>query len=81
MKRLQVDLSEAELARLEAWARRRGLTKSQAVRAAVRVLTQARGEDPVLGVSGMVDLGPADLSARVDLYLEETHLPAPTRVS
>jgi hypothetical protein len=73
MRPLQVYFPEPELARLEAWARRRGVTKSQAVRAAVRILTRAPEEDPVLGLSGLVDLGPADVSERVDDYLEEAH--------
>jgi hypothetical protein len=74
MKPLQVYFAEPELARLDAWARKRGVTKSQAVRAAVRILTRAPDDDPILGMSGMIDLGPADLSERVDDYLEETHV-------
>src|SRR5437763_699692 len=41
-KPLQVYLEERELARLAAWARARGWTKSQAIRAAVRALTRSR---------------------------------------
>src|SRR5438876_53599 len=37
---LQVYLDERDLARLEAWARARGWTKSRAIRAAVRALTR-----------------------------------------
>ena len=74
MKPVQVYFPEPELSRLESWARRRGVTKSQAVRAAVRMLTQSPEEDPILALSGLVDLGPADLSERVDEYLEETHV-------
>jgi Ribbon-helix-helix protein, copG family len=70
MNRLHVSLAAPDLARLEAWARRRGVTKSEAVRVAVRALVRPSSDDPVLGLSGMVDLGPADLSDRLDHYLE-----------
>jgi len=74
MKRpLQVYLDGAEFARLDAWSRERGWTKSQAIRAAVRALTHHRGEDPVLGLSGMIiDELPRDSSEQFDRYLEET---------
>jgi hypothetical protein len=74
MKPLQVYFPAPELARLDTWARKRGVTKSEAVRAAVRALTHSPADDPLLGMSGLVDLGPADLSDRVDHYLEETHV-------
>ena len=79
---LQVYLDEQDLARLEAWARGRGWTKSQAIRAAVRALTRHPGEDPLLELSGDIDGLPPDLSERFDRYLEETFVaesPAPYR--
>ncbi|HEY2389495.1 MAG TPA: ribbon-helix-helix protein, CopG family [Candidatus Binatia bacterium] len=68
---LQVYIEDADLARLEEWSRRRGWTKSQAVRAAIRALTQAPASDPVLQLSGYVDGLPADCSERFERYLEE----------
>ena len=74
MKPLQVYFPEAELARLEDWARKRRVTKSQAVRAAVRALIRPPEQDPVLALSGIVDdAGPADISERFDHYLMETY--------
>jgi hypothetical protein len=69
---LQVYIEEEDLARLEAWSRERGWTKSQAVRAAVRALTRPRNADPLLDASGMIDELPPDLSRQFDRYLEET---------
>ncbi len=69
---LQVYLDDADLDRLEAWARQRGWTKSQVVRAAIRALTRAPATDPVLELSGDIDGLPADLSANFDRYLNET---------
>ena len=72
MKPLQVYLEEAELARLEAWSRKRGWTKSQAVRAAVRALTRPQAEDPLLQASGMIHGLPADCSQQFHRYLGDT---------
>jgi ribbon-helix-helix CopG family protein len=69
---LQVYLDEADLTRLEAWARERGWTKSQAIRVAVRALTRRPAEDPLLELSGDIDGLPADLSEAFDRYLNET---------
>lgn len=78
MKPLQVYVDDAELERLEVWARGRGMTKSQAIRAAIRALTHARDEDPLLSLSGMVhDRLPADCSAHFDRYLQETFVAEP----
>ena len=80
---LQVYLDEADLDRLDAWARERGWTKSQAVRVAVRALTRAPADDPLLELSGDIDGLPPDLSARFDQYLDATFVaetPAPYRV-
>jgi hypothetical protein len=44
-KPLQVYLDEADLERLDAFARERGWTKSQAIRAAIRALTRPPAED------------------------------------
>jgi hypothetical protein len=82
VKPLQVYLDEEDLSRLEAWARRRRWTKSQAVRAAIRALTRRPAEDPLLELSGDIDGLPADLSANVQRYLDETFVaepPAPHR--
>jgi hypothetical protein len=79
---LQVYLDERDLERLDAWARERGWTKSQAIRAAVRALTRRPAEDPLLDLSGDIDGLPPDLSQRFDRYLDETFVaepPAPYR--
>jgi hypothetical protein len=69
---LQVYLDETDLERLDAWARERGWTKSQAIRAAVRALTRRPAEDPLLDLSGDIDGLPPDLSENFDRYLHET---------
>jgi hypothetical protein len=69
---LQVYLDERDLGRLTAWARGRGWTKSQAIRAAVRALTRSRDEDPLLAASAMLDALPPDCSEQFDRHLEET---------
>ncbi len=71
-KPIQIYLEEEEFNRLEDWAAKRGWTKSQAVRVALRALTKPKEEDPLLSASGMIDSLPDDLSQRVDQYLEET---------
>ncbi|MEA2626732.1 MAG: hypothetical protein QOD06_2777 [Candidatus Binatota bacterium] len=76
MKPLQVYLDEEDLGRLEEWARTRGWTKSQAVRAAIRALTRPRGADPILALSGMIDGLPEDASEHFDRYLDETYVVA-----
>lgn len=83
-KPLQVYLPDADHERFGAWARKRGWSKSHAVRAAIRALTRAPGEDPLLVSSGMIEGLPDDLSSRVDKYLEGTFVaqvdrPAPRR--
>ncbi len=70
---LQVYLEDEDLARLEEWSRKRGWTKSQTIRAAVRALAQADGPgDPLLSASGMIDGLPADVSERFEDYLTAT---------
>lgn len=79
---LQVYLDDAEMDRLDEWARARGWTKSQAIRAAVRALTRPPADDPILDLAGIFDGLPADLSANFDRYLNETFVaatPAPYR--
>ena len=79
---LQVYLDDADLERLDTWARDRGWTKSQAVRAAVRALTRRQAEDPLLELSGDIEGLPADLSASFQRYLDETFVaesPTPYR--
>ena len=79
---LQVYLDEDDLGRLEAWARERGWTKSQAIRAAVRALTRRPSDDPLLELSGDIDGLPPDLSSSFDRYLNATYVaesPAPYR--
>jgi hypothetical protein len=61
---LQVYLDERDLDQLNAWARERGWTKSQAIRVAVRALTRRPADDPLLELSGDIDGLPAGLSAR-----------------
>jgi ribbon-helix-helix CopG family protein len=81
---LQVYLDERDLAQLEAWARERGWTKSQAIRVAVRAVTRTPPKDPLLELSGDVDGLPPEVSANLDRYLNETYVAeprAPYRVS
>jgi ribbon-helix-helix CopG family protein len=74
MKPLQVYVDETELARLEGWARQHKMTKSQAIRAAIRALTHPSEEDdPLLSLSGMLhDRLPPDVSGQFDRYLQDT---------
>jgi len=76
-KPLQVYVDEADLKRLETFARARGWTKSQAVRAAIRALTREPPEDPILELSGDIDGLPPDLSDRFHEYLNETFVAEP----
>jgi hypothetical protein len=79
---VQVYLDEGDLERLDAWARERGWTKSQALRAAVRALTRRPSADPLLDLSGDIDGLPVDVSESFDQYLNETFVvtpPAPHR--
>jgi hypothetical protein len=76
-KPLQVYLEEDDLASLEAFARERGWTKSQAIRVAVRALTRRPAEDPLLELSGDIDGLPPDLSRKFDRYLDETYVAEP----
>ena len=69
---LQVYFEEADLRRLAAWSQGHGLTKSEAVRAAVRALIRPRDDDPLLSLSGFMLGLPADASGRFDHYLAET---------
>lgn len=71
---LQIYLEDEEFDRLEKWAGERGWTKSQAVRAALRALTHAEEEDPLLAASGMIDGLPPDASTNVDRYLVEDYI-------
>ena len=78
MKPLQVYIDDDEMARLEAWSQKRGMTKSQALRAAIRALTRPSDEDPLLSLSGMVhDRLPRDCSEQFDRYLQETFVAEP----
>jgi hypothetical protein len=74
---LQVYLDDDELARLEAWARGRGWTKSQAVRVAIRALTRRPAGDPLLELSGDIDGRPEDLSENFDRHLTQTFVAEP----
>jgi hypothetical protein len=74
---LQVYLDDRDIQRLDAWARERGWTKSQAVRVAIRALTRRPVEDPLLELSGDLDGLPEDLSERFDRYLNETYVAEP----
>jgi hypothetical protein len=72
VKPLQIYMNEHELEGLDAWASKRGWTKSHAVRVAIRALTQDRDEDPLFRSCGMIDGLPEDLSERIGHYLEES---------
>ena len=74
---LQVYIDEGDLERLEVWARARGWTKSQAVRAAIRALTCPHSEDPLLAASGMIDGLPEDVSVKFHRYFLETFVVEP----
>jgi hypothetical protein len=74
---LQVYLEEQDLTRLEAWAAERGWSKSQAIRAAVRGLTRAPAEDPLLELSGDIEGLPEDVSTNLQRYLDETYIAEP----
>jgi hypothetical protein len=76
-KPLQVYLDDADLDRLETFARERGWTKSQAVRAALRALTRQAVGDPLLALSGDIDGLPPDLSREFDRHLNETYVAEP----
>jgi hypothetical protein len=71
-KPLQVYMNVEELKMLDAWARKRGWTKSHAVRMAIRAVTRTHEEDPLLRACGMIEGLPEDISGHVDEYLEET---------
>jgi hypothetical protein len=77
-KPLQVYLEADDLERLEAFARERGWTKSQAIRTAIRALTRQRSSDPVLELSGDIDGLPPDLSREFDRHLNETFVAEPS---
>ena len=74
---LQVYLDGEDLSRLEAWVRKRGWTKSQAVRVAIRALTRSATDDPLLELSGDIDGLPVDLSRSFDRYVNETFVAEP----
>ena len=74
---LQVYLDKADLDRLDTFARERGWTKSQVIRAAIRALTRPAPDDPVLELSGDIDGLPADLSREFHRYLAETFVAEP----
>lgn len=74
---LQVYLDDDDLTRLDAFARERGWTKSQVIRAAVRALTQKPTNDPLLALSGDIDGLPPDLSQELHRYLNETFVAEP----
>ena len=71
---LQVYLDDDDLARLEAWSRNKGCTKSAVVRAAIRAFTRPSERDPLLAASGMIDGLPADGAERFDQYLNQTYV-------
>jgi hypothetical protein len=76
----RVYLDDQDLQQLDAWARERGWTKSQAVRVAIRALTRRPAEDPVLELSGDFDGLAEDLSENFDRYRNETYIAeAPAR--
>lgn len=64
-------MEEDDIERLEKWARGRGWTKSDALRAAIRALTRPREDHALMAASGMIDGLPPDLSEQVDCYLED----------
>ena len=78
MKPLQVYVEDEELEQFAKWARARRMTKSQAIRAAIRALVHAADAEPLLALSGMVhDRLPPDCSERFDHYMQETFVAEP----
>jgi len=75
---LQVYLDDQDLQQLDAWARERGWTKSQAVRVAIRALTRRPVEDPLLELSSDLDGLPEDLSVNFERYVNETYVAEPS---
>lgn len=71
---IQVYLDEADLSRLDRWARERGWTKSRAIRLAIRALTRPRADDPILELSGMFEGLPSDVSEHFDRHLDQTYV-------
>jgi hypothetical protein len=71
---LQVYLDDDDLARLDAWSRDKGWTKSHVVRAAIRAFIRPPERDPLLAASGMIDGLPPDGSERFDHYLNQTYV-------
>jgi predicted transcriptional regulator len=79
-KPVQVYLDDDDFDRLDAFARARGWSKSQVIRAAIRALTRRSADDPLLELSGDIDGLPEDLTENIDWYLNETFVaekPAP----
>lgn len=69
---LQVYLDDEDFDRLDSFAASRGWSKSQAVRLAIRALTKpAEEQDPLLGLSGMIDGLPEDLAENLHRYADE----------
>jgi hypothetical protein len=69
-------VAEDELVRLESWSQRRGWTKSQTIRFAIRAITSDGG---IMGASGMIEGLPEDLSENLHAYLAEAHVASPKR--
>jgi hypothetical protein len=78
VKPLQVMVAEDELARLERWSHKRGWTKSQTIRFAIRAIT---GDPGIMSASGMIEGLPGDLSENLHAYLAEAHVTSPKRGS
>ena len=70
---IQVYLDDHDRERLDAWAKEHGWTKSQAIRQAIRLATKAPAQDPILGLVGIFDGWPRDVSTRVDHYLNQAY--------
>jgi hypothetical protein len=68
---LQVYLDERDLRDLEAWAKKRGWSKSQAIRAAVAALVRG-ARDSVLSLSGVLHGLPPDVSEHFNKYFAGT---------
>ena len=74
---VQIYLDDADYEALTNWVGEKGWTLSQAVRVALRALTRPKSSDPLLAASGMIEGLPADLSERVDQYLDLTFAAEP----
>lgn len=71
MRAMQIHVRPEQFKRLQATAKRRGLSMSEVVRQGIDCVTMdvPLEEDPLWNIIGIVDSGPPDLSEKLDEYL------------